>query len=87
MHAQNKGFPGGSDGKELACNMGHPGSIPGLGRSSGEGNDYPCLENSKDREVWGHKESDMPECLICTENHSTGQEGNQFSPHPYIQPT
>ena len=41
MRAQNKGFPGGSDGKELARTTGHPGAIPGLGRSSGEGNDYP----------------------------------------------
>ena len=43
------GFPGGSDGKESACNAGDLGSIPGLGRSSGEGNGYPlqhsCLEN------------------------------------------
>ena len=35
------GFPGGSDGKEAACNTGDPGSIPGLGRSSGEGNGHP----------------------------------------------
>ena len=34
-------FPGGSDGKASACNVGDPGSIPGLGRSPGEGNDYP----------------------------------------------
>ena len=44
------GFPGGSDGKESACDAGHPGSIPGLGRSPGEGNgnplQYSCLENS-----------------------------------------
>ena len=33
-----KGFPGGSDGKEFACNAGDPGSIPGTGRSPGEGN-------------------------------------------------
>ena len=32
------GFPGGSDGKEFACNAGDPGSIPGWGRSPGEGN-------------------------------------------------
>ena len=32
------GFPGGSGGKESACNEGDPGSIPGLGRSPGEGN-------------------------------------------------
>ena len=42
-------FPGGSDGKASAYNMGDLGSIPGLGRSPGEGNDnpfqYSCLEN------------------------------------------
>ena len=35
------GFPGGSDGKESACNAGDLGSIPGLGRSPGEENGYP----------------------------------------------
>ena len=35
------GFPGGSVGKESACNTGDPSSIPGLGRSPGEGIDYP----------------------------------------------
>ena len=43
------GFPGGSEGKESACNAGDPGSIPGSGRSPGEGNGYPlqysCLED------------------------------------------
>ena len=42
-------FPGGSDGKASAYNAGDPGSIPGLGRSPGEGNgnplQYSCLEN------------------------------------------
>ena len=46
-----KGFPGGSDSKESAYNAGDLGSIPGLGRSPGEGNGYPLqysgLENSK----------------------------------------
>ena len=46
------GFPGGSAGKEFACNAGDPGLIPGLGRSLGEGNGYPLqysgLENSMD---------------------------------------
>ena len=46
-------FPGGSDGKESACNVGDPSSIPGSGRSPGEGNDnplhYSCLENFMDR--------------------------------------
>ena len=48
--------PGGLDGKESVCNSGDPGSTPGLGRSSGEGNGYPFqyswLENSMDREAW-----------------------------------
>ena len=42
-------FPGGSDGKASAYNAGDPGSVPGLGRSPGEGNgnplQYSCLEN------------------------------------------
>ena len=50
------GFPGGSDSKETACNAADPGSIPGLGRSSGEGNgnplQYSCLENPMDRRAW-----------------------------------
>ena len=45
-----QGFPGGSDSKESSCNVGDMASIPGLGRSSGEGNGYPLqysgLENS-----------------------------------------
>ena len=46
-------LPGGSDGKESACNAGDPGSIPGSGRSRAEGNSnplqYSCLGNSMDR--------------------------------------
>ena len=49
-------FPGGSDGKASAYNAGDPGPIPGLGRSSGEGNGNPlqhsCLENPLDRGDW-----------------------------------
>ena len=45
-------FAGGSDGKASACNAGDPGSIPGLGRSPGEGNDnllqFSCLKNPMD---------------------------------------
>ena len=44
------GFPDGSNGKESACSVGDAGSIPGSGRSPGEGSGYPlkytCLENS-----------------------------------------
>ena len=49
-------FPCGSDGTASACNAGDQGSIPGLGRSPGEGNgnplQYSCLENLMDRETW-----------------------------------
>ena len=50
------GFPSGSDGKESVCNVGNLGSIPGLGRSPGEGNaylfQYSCLENPMDGGAW-----------------------------------
>ena len=50
------GFPGGSDSEESACNVGDPGSGPGLGRSPGEGNgnplQYSCLENPMDGGAW-----------------------------------
>ena len=64
-------FPGGSDGKESACNAGDPGLITGSGRFPAEGNDNPlqcsCLENAHgqrrlmDYSPWGRKESDMTE--------------------------
>ena len=51
-----KGFPGGSVGKESAWNVWDPGSTPGSGWSSGEGNgnplQYSWLENSMDRGAW-----------------------------------
>ena len=68
----NEGFPGGSDGKASARNVGEPGLIPGLGRSPGEGNgnplQYSCLEFHGWRSLvgyspWAHKESDMTERL------------------------
>ena len=50
------GFPHNSVGKESACNVGDLGSIPGSGRSPGEGNgnplQYSCLENHMDRGAW-----------------------------------
>ena len=49
-------FPGGLNGKASAYNVGDPGSIPGLGRSSEEGNgnplQYSCLENPMDGGAW-----------------------------------
>ena len=51
------GFPGGSDSKESAHNVGDLGSVPGLGKSPGEGKGYPLqhsgLENSMDSIVHG----------------------------------
>ena len=56
IHKAYKGFPGGSEVQASASNMGDPGSIPGSGRSPGEGNGNPlqhsCLENPMDREAW-----------------------------------
>ena len=69
-HHSTLGFPGDSDGKELACSVGDPGLTPGLGRSTGEGNDTPLqdsyLENPMDRAAWqatvhGITESDISE--------------------------
>ena len=49
-------FPGGSNGKEYVCSEGDLGSVPGSGRSPGEGNGNPlqcsCLENSVGRGAW-----------------------------------
>ena len=53
MSGLSRGSPGCSDGKESACNAGDSNSIPGSGRSPGEGNSnllqYSCLENPMDR--------------------------------------
>ena len=66
---------GGKACKASVCNAGNLGSIPGSGRSSGEGNSnplqYPCLENPMDRSLVGYspqgdKESNMTERLIYT---------------------
>ena len=71
MGIEEKGFPGGSDGKASVCNAGDPGLIPGLGRSPEEGNGSPlryfCLEKSHGwrslvgYSPWSRKESDMTE--------------------------
>ena len=76
-----KGFPCGSAGQETACNGGDLGSIPGLGKSPGEGHgnplQYSCLENPHGQKSlegyspWGHKELDVTEQL------STAQQSNE----------
>ena len=73
------GFPGGSDGKEYACNAGDLGLIPGLGRSPGGGYgnplQYSCLENPHGQRSlaggcspWGGKESDTAERLSTAQH-------------------
>ena len=56
IHTACNYFPGGSDGKESACNAADPGLIPRSGRfpAGGHGNplQYPCLENPMDRGAW-----------------------------------
>ena len=72
------GFPGGSDGKESACNAGDLGSISELGMSAGGGLGNPlqyfCLENPYGQRSlvgyspWGHKELDMTERLSTAQH-------------------
>ena len=56
IHKAYKGFPGGSEVQASASNMGDPGSIPGSGKSPGEGNGnplrYSCLENPMEGGAW-----------------------------------
>ena len=89
------GFPGGSEGKESACNAGDLGSVPGLGRSLGEGNGYPLQysppgKSHGQRSVagyspWGCKESDTTKKL--TLSLSLLQWEVTVSPHPHQAPT
>ena len=53
------GFPDSSTGKESACNAGDPNSIPGFGRSAGEGIGYLLQYSGLERSMDYHKESDM----------------------------
>ena len=68
-------FPGGSAGKESACNAGDLGLIPGLGRSPGEGKGYPLqysgLENPMDGIVHGVAESQTPLSEVTVEGRKT----------------
>ena len=72
------GFAGGSEGKESTCTAGDLGSVPGLGRSPGEGHGnplkYSCLENPHGERSavgyspWGRKDSDTTEWLSTGQN-------------------
>ena len=72
------GFPGGLDGKEFACNVGDLDSIPGFGKSPGEGNGnplrYSCQENPHGQgslvsySPWDRKESNMTEQLSTAQH-------------------
>ena len=66
VHAHRAIFPGGSEGEASAYNAGDLGSIPGSGRSPGEGNgnplQYSCLENPMDGGAW----------YVCLENPMDG---------------
>ena len=83
------GFPCGSAGKESACNVGDLGLIPGLGRSPGEGKDYPLqysgLENCMDSIVspWGPKELDMTEQSLVR-HYSLSHHPTLFYQNTYI---
>ena len=68
-------FPDGSGGKESACKAGDPGSIPGLGRSPGEGNGFHSsilawrilwTEEPGGLQSMGHKEPDMTNTFTFT---------------------
>ena len=82
------GFPGGSDGKESACNARHLGSIPGLEKPLGEGSGYPLQYaslNSMNRGTWWatvhgvHKQSDRTERL--TQHHTLLNRSGGKGPH------
>ena len=93
-----KGFADGSGSKESACNAEDPGSIPGLGRSSGEGNDcplqYSCLEKESLNRVSCRDSCDSTDCSPSGSSvHGISQARTQepFSspedlPHPAIKP-
>ena len=66
-------LPGGTDGKESACNAGDLGLIPGLGRSSGEGNGNPLkyshVENALVRGAWWAPVHDVAESDMTKYTH------------------
>ena len=73
------GFPGGSDGRESACSAGDLGSVPGLGRSPGEGNRLatPVFWPGGFHGLyspWGRRKSDVIELLSLSHIQSGGDD-------------
>ena len=68
-------FHGGSDSEESACSAGEPGSIPGSGRSPGEGNgnlpQYSCLENLTDGQAWKARDHGIAKSWTCLSDSHT----------------
>ena len=84
-----KGFSGGSDGKESACNAGDLGLIPGSGRSPREENGnpfwYSCLENSMDREAWvGSSPRDPKESKVTSDSVTNTQKEIKAKPYTEV---
>ena len=78
VFSSSLGFPGGSEVKASASNAGDLGSIPGLGRSPGEGNDnplqYSCLENPMDggqRSLVGYSPQDHSQTQLSDQHFSS----------------
>ena len=84
-----KGFPGGSDSKESACNARDLGLIPGSGRSPGGENgnplQYSCLENSMDRGAWRALVDGLAKSWTGLST-STKFISNVFSPNHFLFP-
>ena len=75
MRDRSRGFTGGSDGRESACNAGDLSSIPGLGGPPGEGNgnplQYPCLGNRMVRGAWSAAVHGVAKCWTWLSDSTT----------------
>ena len=80
-------FLGGSDGREFTCNAGDLSSIPGLGKSPGEGNGYPlqysCLGNPKDRGAWWATVHGVTKSLTQLSKHTHTHTHTHTQTHTY----
>ena len=78
-----RGFPGVSDGKESGCNAEDLGSMPGLGRSPGEGNgnllQYSCMENFMDRGAGGLQSMELQSRARLRDKHFHFQRASKLT--------